>query len=75
MISQILFHFSPEFTCLNDTIFGNGQVDEKVVVYCKPDEVGEKTAICNKNGTFSDRVDNCVLKEIDNLFSLSQVIC
>lgn len=75
MISQILFHFSPEFTCLNDTIFGNGQVDEKVVGYCKPDEVGEKTAICKENGFFSDRVDNCVLKEIDNLFSLSQVIC
>ncbi|XP_055741038.1 adhesion G protein-coupled receptor F5-like isoform X2 [Salvelinus fontinalis] len=59
------------FTCVNDPIFGNGQLNEKVVVDCKSDEVGQKTAICQKNGSFSDRVDNCVLKEIENLFSLS----
>ncbi|XP_014060813.1 adhesion G protein-coupled receptor F4 isoform X2 [Salmo salar] len=74
IVSTLGEKYQIQLICLNDMIYGNGQVDEKVVVYCKPDEVGEKTAICNKNGTFSDRVDNCVLKEIDNLFSLSQAL-
>ncbi|XP_042156730.1 adhesion G protein-coupled receptor F5 isoform X2 [Oncorhynchus tshawytscha] len=74
IVSTLGEKYNIKFICLNDAIFGNGQVNEKVVVYCKPDEVGQKTAICQGNGSFSNRVDNCVLKEIDNLFSLSQAL-
>lgn len=63
------------FTCLNNTIFGNGQVNEIVVAECKLDEVGQKIAICQENGSFSVLENNCVLKEIEHLFLLSQVIC
>ncbi|XP_071007969.1 adhesion G-protein coupled receptor F1-like [Oncorhynchus clarkii lewisi] len=65
---------TPGFTCLNNTIFGSGQVNEIVVADCKLDEVGQKTAICQENGHFSVRENNCVLKEIENLFFLSQVL-
>ncbi|XP_071006806.1 adhesion G-protein coupled receptor F1-like [Oncorhynchus clarkii lewisi] len=74
IVSTLGEKYQIKFICLNDAIFGNGQVNEKVVVYCKPDEVGQKTAICQRNGSFSNREDNCVLKEIENLFSLSQVL-
>ncbi|CAB1340195.1 unnamed protein product [Coregonus sp. 'balchen'] len=72
IVSTIGEKYKIRFTCLNNTIFGNGQVNEIVVANCKSDEVGYKTAICQENGTFSVRENNCVLKEIENLFLLSQ---
>ncbi|XP_045066079.1 adhesion G protein-coupled receptor F5 isoform X2 [Coregonus clupeaformis] len=74
IVSTIGGKYKIRFTCLNNTIFGNGQVNEIVVANCKSDEVGYKTAICQENGTFSVRENNCVLKEIENLFLLSQTL-
>ncbi|CDQ96524.1 unnamed protein product, partial [Oncorhynchus mykiss] len=74
IVSTIGEKYQIRFTCLNNTIFGSGQVNEIVVADCKLDEVGQKTAICQENGHFSVRENNCVLKEIENLFFLSQVL-
>ncbi|XP_029605837.1 adhesion G-protein coupled receptor F1-like isoform X3 [Salmo trutta] len=72
IVSTLGEKYKIRFTCLNDTIFGNGQVNEIVVAECKPDEVGQKTAICQENESFSVLENNCVLKEIEHLFLLSQ---
>ncbi|XP_055741817.1 adhesion G protein-coupled receptor F5 [Salvelinus fontinalis] len=72
IVSALGEKYNIRFTCLNNTIFGNGQVNEKVVADCKLDEVGQKTATCQENGNFSNLENNCVLKEIETLFLLSQ---
>ncbi|XP_071269389.1 adhesion G protein-coupled receptor F4-like [Salvelinus alpinus] len=72
IVSTLGEKYNIRFTCLNNTIFGNGQVNEIVVADCKLDEVGQKTAICQENGNFSNLENNCVLKEIETLFLLSQ---
>nr|XP_029532486.1 adhesion G-protein coupled receptor F1-like isoform X2 [Oncorhynchus nerka] len=74
IVSTLGEKYNIRFTCLNNTIFGSGQVNEIVVADCKLDEVGQKTAICQENGHFSVRENNCVLKEIENLFFLSQAL-
>ncbi|XP_035630905.2 adhesion G protein-coupled receptor F5-like isoform X1 [Oncorhynchus keta] len=74
IVSTLGEKYKIRFTCLNNMIFGSGQVNEIVVADCKLDEVGQKTAICQENGHFSVRENNCVLKEIENLFFLSQAL-
>ncbi|KAM9551878.1 adhesion G protein-coupled receptor F4-like isoform 2-T2 [Salvelinus alpinus] len=74
IVSTLGEKYNIRFTCLNNTIFGNGQVNEIVVADCKLDEVGQKTAFCQENGNFSNLENNCVLKEIETLFLLSQAL-
>ncbi|XP_014060817.1 adhesion G protein-coupled receptor F5 isoform X2 [Salmo salar] len=74
IVSTLGEKYKIRFTCLNNTIFGNGQVNEIVVAECKLDEVGQKIAICQENGSFSVLENNCVLKEIEHLFLLSQAL-
>ncbi|XP_034147949.1 adhesion G-protein coupled receptor F1 isoform X4 [Esox lucius] len=62
------------FTCFNDTVFGNGQLNDIVIADCKSDEVGQRTARCLKNGTFSVLEDTCVLQKIKALFEESQTL-
>ncbi|XP_023270950.1 adhesion G protein-coupled receptor F5-like [Seriola lalandi dorsalis] len=63
-----------EFRCIDDDGFGAGNVGDKGVASCEPDEVGEKTAVCKENGNWEDVVDNCVLRVIQELFNQSQFL-
>ena len=62
---------SAAFRC-QDEDFGDGQQGEEAVTGCRPDEVGERRAICRADGTWELQQDNCVLSVLNNL--LLQVV-
>ncbi|KAM7368262.1 hypothetical protein PAMP_014502 [Pampus punctatissimus] len=63
-----------DFDCVNDTDFGDGAHGDKAVAPCEKDNVGEKTAVCSKNGEWLDRRDNCILRQVQELLGQSEFL-
>ncbi|KAJ7984734.1 hypothetical protein DPEC_G00357830 [Dallia pectoralis] len=74
VVQQLGEKYNIKFICMNVPTFGNGQVGDIVTVNCNPDEVGEKQAKCQANGTFSVLVDTCVILKIQTLLTESQTL-
>lgn len=59
--------------CADDSIFGEGMVDDETVGPCEPNFVGEQVAVCRATGIWELLRDGCILKPIDELLGQSQV--
>lgn len=64
---------SLDFVCFNDSVFGDGMLDDEAVGPCDPNEVGEQTAVCRVNGIWELSQNGCILKPIQELLEQSQV--
>lgn len=64
---------SLDFVCFNDSVFGDGILDDEAVGPCDPNEVGEQTAVCRAKGVWELIRNGCILKPIQELLEQSQV--
>ncbi|XP_028254009.1 adhesion G protein-coupled receptor F5-like isoform X2 [Parambassis ranga] len=71
---DITLVFSTERIVCSDRTFGEGPKGYKAVIPCRPNEVGERTAICKANEKFEDEQNSCVLKPIQELLVQSEVL-
>ncbi|KAF7648782.1 hypothetical protein LDENG_00151870 [Lucifuga dentata] len=65
------------FVCVNDSEFGDGKIGDNATTSCKPDEIGQMTAVCKTNGSsgvWGDRQDSCILKPIQELLTESEFL-
>lgn len=58
----------------DDTDYGTGNVGDKAIAACKEDEMGDRTAVCQKNGEWEEVENNCVLREVQLLLEQSEVM-
>lgn len=70
---QNFFFLSLDFVCTNDSVFGDGMVDDEAVGPCEPNKVGEQVAVCRATGIWELLRDGCILKPIQELLEQSQV--
>ncbi|XP_061668988.1 adhesion G protein-coupled receptor F4-like isoform X2 [Syngnathoides biaculeatus] len=68
----LMFFTDGAFTCVADSVFGNGFLNEVGRASCELNQVGEKTAICRENGTWEAQEDSCTLQRIAHLLFQSQ---
>lgn len=59
--------------CVDDSVFGNGMVNDEAVGPCKPNRVGEQIAVCRATGIWELLQDGCILKPIQELLEQSEV--
>ncbi|XP_051265344.1 adhesion G protein-coupled receptor F5 isoform X8 [Dicentrarchus labrax] len=62
------------FVCLNDSVFGDGLLNEKAEVGCEEGKEGKETAVCRSTGNWEDRQDLCVLQAVQELLDQSQFL-
>lgn len=62
-----------DFLCTDDSVFGDGEVDDEAVGPCEPNKVGEKVAVCRATGVWESLRDGCILEPIHELLQQSQV--
>ncbi|XP_016886288.1 adhesion G protein-coupled receptor F5-like isoform X2 [Cynoglossus semilaevis] len=60
------------FLCVGNDDYGVGDLGDRAFVSCKENEVGEKIAECQKNGSWIIVEDDCVLKPIQELLDQSE---
>ncbi|XP_029705828.1 adhesion G-protein coupled receptor F1-like isoform X2 [Takifugu rubripes] len=68
----VLVLSTKNFVCFNDSVFGDGMLDDEAVGPCEPNEVGEQTAVCRANGVWELSRNGCILKPIQELLEQSQ---
>lgn len=59
--------------CVNNSVFGDGRLNDEAVGPCDPNKVGEQVAVCRATGTWELIRNGCVLKQIHELLEQSQV--
>ncbi|XP_068609976.1 adhesion G protein-coupled receptor F5-like [Brachionichthys hirsutus] len=61
-----------DFVCVDDPVFGDGNIDDRAAGPCEPDSVGQITAVCRADGEWEPELDLCVLGVIQELLILSE---
>lgn len=72
--NKYLYFLSVALKCKSD-IFGDGYPGFIAKADCGEGKIGEITAECLASGLYGNIQDNCVLKEVQELFLQSEVIC
>ncbi|XP_047184830.1 adhesion G-protein coupled receptor F2 [Scophthalmus maximus] len=63
-----------DFLCVSESVFGQGVLGDRAPGPCDPNEVGEKIAECQENGTWKVIEENCVLRQIYELLDQSTTL-
>ncbi|XP_040919857.1 adhesion G-protein coupled receptor F1-like [Toxotes jaculatrix] len=71
-ITLELLEPTARLVCLENSVYGGGNANDQVVVSCKSNEEGEKTAVCRETGEWEIIEDNCVLRPIKELLDQSE---
>ncbi|XP_050927980.1 adhesion G protein-coupled receptor F5 isoform X27 [Lates calcarifer] len=70
-ITITLVSSTEAFDC-DEEAFGVGKVGDEAEASCKPNEEGERIAVCQKNGKWDIVDDSCILKPIKELLNQSE---
>ncbi|XP_040919854.1 adhesion G protein-coupled receptor F5-like isoform X2 [Toxotes jaculatrix] len=73
-ITLELLEPTARLVCLENSVYGGGNANDQVVVSCKSNEEGEKTAVCRETGEWEIIEDNCVLRPIKELLDQSEFL-